>query len=57
MQLVSGMSEDAQGIFVSPLIATEQAQEIELRRSVAKQSTSDVMGEVAVHHSIEVMDR
>lgn len=56
--LLPGLLQDQNAIIQGMLKqSTDQAQEIELRQKVAKQTYTDILGEVANHHSIPVMDR
>ena len=54
--ILSGLSSDENGIWCSPFINTSQEREVELREKVAAKLYNDYIGEVANHHSVEVMD-
>ena len=55
-EILSGLSQDENGVWYSSFENTSQQKEIRLRKKVAAKIYDDYLDEVANHHSVEVMD-
>lgn len=56
-RLLAPLVQDMDGIWCGEVRAAGQEGEIELRKAVATKAPADLLGSLALHHSIEVMDR
>ena len=55
-EILSGLSQDENGVWYSSFENTSQQKEIRMRKKVAAKIYDDYLDEVANHHSVEVMD-
>ena len=55
-EILSGLSSNEEGLWCSFFENISQEEEVNLREKVAAKVYEDYLGEVANHHSVEVMD-